>query len=265
LRERLLWPAWIGVGTVVLAVVLGARGLAPLLAFGLAGFGGGSAGRQIVLATRRQGWRGLVGRANGGMIVHLGVVTIAVAFAASASYIQQTEVKLAKGESAVVAGHTITYLGVADVMQPNRVVTLARVTIDGAGPYEPSLNRFAGGGSMIGTPSVRSTPVDDVMVTLLALPERADDPINLRIIVQPFVAWLWIGGAIMAIGTLFAAIPSRVWRRPTDPVSAPLADLSGDPDRGGTVESGASDEQDPRDGSGGTDDEPATDEPVAVP
>ena len=29
--------------------------------------------RQLVLATRRQGWRGLVGRANGGMIVHIGV------------------------------------------------------------------------------------------------------------------------------------------------------------------------------------------------
>ena len=59
---------------VVLAVVLGARGLAPLVAFGLGGFAAGSAVRQIVLATRRQGWRGFVGRANGGMVVHLGVV-----------------------------------------------------------------------------------------------------------------------------------------------------------------------------------------------
>ena len=34
------------------------------------------------LATRRHGWRGLVGRANGGMVVHLGVVLVAVALAA---------------------------------------------------------------------------------------------------------------------------------------------------------------------------------------
>ena len=47
-----------------------------LLAFGLGGFAAGSALRQLVLATRRQGWRGLVGRANGGMIVHLGVVIV---------------------------------------------------------------------------------------------------------------------------------------------------------------------------------------------
>ena len=54
--------------------LLGARGLAPLLAFGLGGFAAGAAVRQVVLATRRQGWRGWSGRTNGGMIVHLGVV-----------------------------------------------------------------------------------------------------------------------------------------------------------------------------------------------
>ena len=62
----------------VACVVGGVRGLNPLLAFGLGAFAGASAVRQLVLATRRQGWRGLVGRANGGMIVHIGVVFIAV-------------------------------------------------------------------------------------------------------------------------------------------------------------------------------------------
>ncbi len=225
LRERLLWPAWIGAGTLVLSVALGARGLMPLIAFALAGFAGGSAMRQVVLATRRQGWRGFVGRANGGMIVHLGVVVIAVAFAASASYAKQAEFKLEKGQSATIAGHEITYLGVIDVPESNRVATRAQVLIDGAGPFEPALNRFGGGRALVGTPAVRSSAIDDVMITLLALPENADGPVNLRVIVQPFIAWLWTGGLIMAFGTLLAAIPSRIWRTPTDPVSAPLPDL----------------------------------------
>src|SRR5207244_3937467 len=71
LRHRIQWPAWIAVVTVVACVVGGARGLNPLLAFGLGAFAAGSAGRQLVLATRRQGTRGLLGRANGGMIVHI--------------------------------------------------------------------------------------------------------------------------------------------------------------------------------------------------
>ena len=262
LRERLLWPAWIGAGTLVLALALGARGVAPLVAFGLAGFGGGSALRQIVLATRRQGWRGFVGRANGGMIVHLGVVLIAVALAASSSYVKQGEFTLAKGESATIAGHTITYVGPSRVVLPNSERTQVGVLIDGTGPWEPALTQFGSASSLIGTPSVSTSPVNDVMVTLLALPETDDDPVSIRVIVQPLVMWLWIGGGVMAFGTILAAIPSKLWRRPTDPVSARLPDL------GGRQGSGEDEPQPPRtEGAvGPDDDEPVTapDEPVEV-
>jgi len=262
LRERLLWPAWIGAGTLVLALALGARGVAPLVAFGLAGFGGGSALRQIVLATRRQGWRGFVGRANGGMIVHLGVVLIAVALAASSSYVKQGEFTLAKGESATIAGHTITYVGPSRVVLPNSERTQVGVLIDGTGPWEPALTQFGSASSLIGTPSVSTSPVNDVMVTLLALPETDDDPVSIRVIVQPLVMWLWIGGGVMAFGTILAAIPSKLWRRPTDPVSARLPDL------GGRQGSGEDEPQPPRTGGavGPDDAEPVTapDEPVEV-
>ena len=65
------------------AVTLGLRGWSPVLAVGLGGFAAGAALRQLVLAMSRQGWRGVVGRANGGMIVHLGVVIVAVAMIVS--------------------------------------------------------------------------------------------------------------------------------------------------------------------------------------
>ena len=48
LRERLFWPAWCGAGAMALAVVVGADGWAPLVAFGLGGFAAGSALRQLV-------------------------------------------------------------------------------------------------------------------------------------------------------------------------------------------------------------------------
>jgi hypothetical protein len=43
------------------------------------------------------------------------------------------------------------------------------------------------------------------------------------VIVQPLVTWLWIGGGIMAAGTVLAAFPGRR-RNPIDPVSALLPD-----------------------------------------
>jgi cytochrome c-type biogenesis protein CcmF len=108
LRHRLQWPAWAGTITIAALVAFGVRGLTPLLAFGLGAFAAAAAVRQLVLATRRQGWRGLLGRANGGMVVHLGVVLIAIAFAASQSYGTGREVPLKPGQSASVGGHTVT-------------------------------------------------------------------------------------------------------------------------------------------------------------
>ena len=43
---------WIGAITMVVAVAVGARGWAPLLAFGLGGFAGGAALRQVVQGPR---------------------------------------------------------------------------------------------------------------------------------------------------------------------------------------------------------------------
>ena len=104
LSDRLTVPAWVGVLVVVACVAGGVRGLGPLVAFGLGGFAAAANARQLVLSARaahRSGagvWRGLVGRANGGMVVHLGVVVIAVALAAATSFGHRSEVTLRPGQ-----------------------------------------------------------------------------------------------------------------------------------------------------------------------
>jgi cytochrome c-type biogenesis protein CcmF len=212
LSTRLFWPAWAGAAAVLLA---------PLLAFGLGGFAAGAAVRQVVLATRRQGWRGLVGRTNGGMIVHLGVVIVAVALAASGSYDTERELTMEIGDSATVAGHQIEYLGSRTVQQSNKTSVRAQVRVDGQ-VYEPAINRFDVRGEAIGTPSVRTSLTQDVYLTLQRAPQDdAGETAAIRVIVQPMVVWLWIGGAVMAFGTILAAFPGRR-RNPIDPVSAPL-------------------------------------------
>jgi cytochrome c-type biogenesis protein CcmF len=222
---------------VVVCVVAGVRGLNPLLAFGLGAFAAGSAGRQLVLATRRQGIRGLLGRANGGMIVHIGVVVVAVAFAASHSFAHRTQVELRPGQSHTIGGHTITYVNTGQVNHPNRQATEAVVKIDGNGAYRPAITQFVGGGTPVGTPSVRSTLVSDVYITLVTAPTHPGDPATLGIIVQPLIMWLWIGGVIMALGTLLAAWPGRR-RNPILPVSAPV-DVVRRPTAGARPKSGA--------------------------
>ena len=103
LWHRLAIPVWIGVGTVVVCVAYGLRGTATLIGFGLGAMAAATAARALVLSVRAAHvrhvgwWRGLVGRANGGMIVHLGVVLLAVGVIAATSYRHQAELALHKG------------------------------------------------------------------------------------------------------------------------------------------------------------------------
>jgi cytochrome c-type biogenesis protein CcmF len=156
------------------------------------------------------------------MVVHIGVVVIAVAFAASSSYGHRREFRLDEGESARLSGHTVTYLGAGEVTYPNRKAVVARVQIDGGRVYRPALNKFPFANQAIGTPSVRTNGIDDVYLTLVAPPREAGGQAVIGVIVQPLVMWLWVGGGIMAFGTLLAAVPGRR-RRPTLPASAPAA------------------------------------------
>ena len=218
LRTRLEWPAWIGVGSMVLALVLGGRGFTALLAFGLAGFAGGAALRQIVLATRRNGWRGLVGRTNGGMIVHLGVILVAVAFAASNSYLRQSEFTIEQGETIEFADSTFRYDGIEIEDRSEKRVPAALVTVDGQ-VLRPAINQFVIG-TTIGTPDTLGGFTRDIQIALIALPDDNGDAVVIRVTTQPLIAWLWIGGILIAVGTVFSAFPHRIHRRPIDPVSA---------------------------------------------
>ena len=222
LRRRLLWPAWAATLTVVgCAAFLPRRGLVPLAAFGLGAFAAGSAVRQLVLSGRRQGWRGLMGRANGGMVVHLGVVLIAVAFAASHAYGHSHEFRLAPGQSASLSGHRVTYLGTNTVKHGNKTTTQARVRVDGGKVYGPAVQQFPFATQAIGSPSVKTGLTNDVYLTLASPPDRPGGTAVIGVIVQPLIVWLWIGGALMGVGTVLAAWPGRR-RRPTEPVSAPV-------------------------------------------
>ena len=221
LRRRLLWPAVTAVAVLVACVVGGVRGLNPLLAFGLGGFAGASALRQVVLATRRQGWRGFVGRANGGMIVHLGVVMIAVAFAASHSFAHSTSLTLREGQTATFDGHHFTYLGLRNVTGSNRTAVEADVRVDGGRVYRPAISDYPFASEEIGTPSVHSDPVQDIYLTLQSTPATSNDPAVIGVIIEPLVLWVWTGGGVIVLGTALAAWPGRRRRRPTETVSAP--------------------------------------------
>jgi cytochrome c-type biogenesis protein CcmF len=221
LARRLQWPAWFGTACVLIAVLVHARGLAQLVCFGLAGFAAGSALRQVILASRRQGLRGVIGRTNGGMIVHLGVIILVVGYICSSSFQTEREFSgLKPGDKVQLQGHHLEYVSSSVDISGNRTSVAANIKVDGK-VYAPALRQFPSSSQTVGTPSVKQSPIDDVYLSLLVAP-GADDAITLRVIIEPLAVWMWIGGMIIGLGTLLAAWPGQR-RNPIDPVSAPIA------------------------------------------
>ncbi|HUY63560.1 MAG TPA: heme lyase CcmF/NrfE family subunit [Acidimicrobiales bacterium] len=226
MRARLVVPAWVGTITVVGCVIGGVRGLGVLGAYGLGAFAASANVRQLVLSwrgARRRGaspWRGVMGRANGGMVVHVGVVVVAVALASATSFGHRQQVTLSPGSSATVDGHHLTFVGLSQVRSPARTATEALVMVDGRGPLRPAVSQFGAGTEAVGTPAIASNLLDDVYLTIDSLPATSGGPLSIGVTVQPLVAWLWVGGAIMVIGSLLAVVPGRR-RRPTEAASAP--------------------------------------------
>ena len=219
LSQRLFWPAWCGIGALAFSVFVGATGFAPLLAFGLGGFATGSALRQVVLATRRQGWHGLVGRANGGMIVHVGVIMISVALAASNSFTHSQELSLVVGKPATFSGHTFELIDVVQITTDRDISVKALVSVDGGKPYAPAITKFTKIGMNVGTPSVRTGFGSDIYLTLEPPVRQDSNEARIKVFIKPLILGLWIGSGLMAVGTVLAAFPGKR-RKPTDPTSA---------------------------------------------
>ena len=222
---RLAIPAWCGVASLVLALALGAAGWAPMLAFGLGGFAIATTVRHLVLAVRTQRVRGFVGRANGGMVVHLGVIFICIALAASNGFTRSQEFDLVLNRPVEFAGHTFELVDIYEVRDARSISVRAAVKVDGGRAYEPSITRFTNIGMNVGTPSVRSTLTHDIYLTVEPPVRPASGAARIKVFIKPLIMWLWIGTFVMAAGTVLAALPSR--RRDANSVRDSIVNLEG--------------------------------------
>ena len=209
MSQRLLAPAVLGVMCLAAALLAGAGGIEPLLAFALGGFAAGSALRHLYRAIRVQRLRGFVGRANGGMIVHLGVILICVALAASNSFTRSQEIDLVVGREVSFAGHTFELVDVVEQRDSRSQSVRALVSLDGGQAYAPSITKFTRIGMNVGTPSVRTTLTHDIYLTLEPPVRQDSGQARIKVFIKPMILWLWVGTFVMAIGTLLAVLPGR--------------------------------------------------------
>jgi cytochrome c-type biogenesis protein CcmF len=223
LERQFAAPAVTAGAGALLAIALGLRGAAPVLAYALAAFvaatvvqefargvrarrtlHGESAGTAFANLFRRSG------RRYGGYVVHVGIAVIAVAIAMSQALAVRGEATLAPGGSMEVAGHTVTFERLRDVPEARRqqVVADLRVSDGGGGaPLAAALTYYPNANGAIGSPGIRSTAGDDLYAILAAYDVRGRAWATIQVRVIPLVSWLWVGGVIVGLGALIAALP----------------------------------------------------------
>jgi cytochrome c-type biogenesis protein CcmF len=238
LRRRLLVPAAVAVAVMLVTVVFWTRSLTTVLAFGFAALAVGGIVRETFVAARsrrradRSGrWRSFTDtvrgnpRRYGGFVVHLGVVCIAVALAAAGAFGVKREVRLQRGESAVVDGYRVTFTGTRTERTDQKTTVSADLAVRRGdrdlGTYAPSVSTFPNSNSAIGTPSVRTGLLEDLYLTIVSSPNE-QGRITLGIAVNAMTVWLWIGGGLIAAGTIVAIGPRlRRRARPETPATVP--------------------------------------------
>jgi cytochrome c biogenesis factor len=72
----------------------------------------------------------------------------------------------------------------------------------------PRINSFPGQSMNVPTPAVIYLPWHDVYLNIVGVLSPEQEFVTLRAIQSPLVTWIWIGGAIMALGTVYALSPN---------------------------------------------------------
>ena len=172
--------------------------------------GEGGLGRR----ARRQpaGWWGMLA-AHAGLGVFVLGATLATGFE------QRQEAALAVGEAVVLDGVRFQFESLDPVAGPNHDSVRATFRA-GAATLHPEKRVFRADGTALSQPAIDVGWRRDLFVVLA-------DPVgdgrwHVRLHVKPFMAWIWAGVALMAIGGLLAMVDRRLRmpRHERDPVSS---------------------------------------------
>ena len=225
LRTRLLWPFVIGA-----AVTLGmfvflwpVRWVGPV-AVGLAVFALANLFADYLRAVRqrraqlnepivRACIKTVLGnrRHYGGMIVHLGIVIIALGLVGSGLFRSDETVSMAPGDVVEVAGEKLRFEGVTSLQHENYSAVQGELTLLNSGRMvKPQLRHYPRQQAPTTETSIDSTVLRDVYVVMAQSNDGQKWAIH--VFVNPLVRFIWSGGIIILCG-IFLSLTSHRRRK----------------------------------------------------
>ena len=227
LRSNFLAPGAAGVLLGLALLAAGVRAAGAVLAFSLCGFVAATIALEFARGIRvrlahgsHSAMRACAAlvmhnrRRYGGYVVHLGMLLLLVGVTASSIFSTQRLVTLHPGDSVRLGAYAVRFDGLQQSIRNGAggsLVVAARLRIfDGRrdlGALEARRNLFLTGQESTTDVALRSTPRDDLYVTLTGWTISGDA--TLRLLVNPLVMWIWAGGLVLTAGAIITMLPER--------------------------------------------------------
>jgi len=162
-------------------------------------------------------------------VAHFGIAIFVVGVTHVNTYSQEKDVRLNPGESYEMAGYRFEFDGVTRQQGPNYVANEGRFLVSVSGAVKANIElkpqkRFYSSGNPMTEAAINTTLGRDLYISLGE--ELEQGAWTVRLYLRSFVACIWLGALLMALGGLIATADRR-YRRPIKKVShSQLADMT---------------------------------------
>jgi cytochrome c-type biogenesis protein CcmF len=222
LLRTLTWPIIASIVAGVVLVAVGSGSSSPgLIAYTFCTFVLATILLELIRGTRATGSLfALISRNRrryGGYVVHAAVVLLAIGIAGSSAYQTDREVHLKPGQSAKVAGYTLTYRGVDPIRNdPNRTGEYA--VLDVSGRYHGTLRSgdvtYTGFQETDRDVGIKTDWLRAQDLYVIADFQNGTNVVFFKVLVKPLVNLIWVAAIVFVLGSLVALWPdAREQRR----------------------------------------------------
>ncbi|RTR28661.1 heme lyase CcmF/NrfE family subunit [Deinococcus radiophilus] len=147
-------------------------------------------------------------RRYGAYLAHIGLVMLALGVVFSTVYRQDQQATLNLNQQASLLHEQLELTGTRSVNRSDGHSLIADIRIDGQ-PYEARMNFYQQAGSMaFPAPAVRYGLWGDTYLVVSAFDEGGQW-VSVRLVESPLIAWIWLGTAVMMLGTGLSLVSPR--------------------------------------------------------
>ncbi|OGO30776.1 MAG: cytochrome C biogenesis protein [Chloroflexi bacterium RBG_16_56_11] len=230
LWHNFFWPLVTVLAIEVFLFIIGIRQWYALIAFAICAFvlatiiyewfRGTRARHQMKGDNYFRAFWGLIGSNRpryGGYIVHLAVILMAAGVIGSSLYDASVEATLQPGESVRLQRYILTYDNIDQYETESKQVVSTSLSVYNSGhllgQLTPEKYFHHNYDQAVSEVAIRSTLLEDLYVILVGWEDTGAT--SFKVIINPLVSWIWLGGIVFVLGGLLAFWPER--RRPASP------------------------------------------------